>query len=147
MNCFRVGGATVLADFAHNPHGFRALFQMAAAMAPKRMCVLLGQAGDRSDADVRGLCLATAEAAPDLVLIKDMPEHLRGREPGDMVALIDAELRKAGLSGDAIEHAPSELDAVDRALAWARDGDLVLLLLHAQRTAALKRLRAAAQPA
>ena len=143
MNLFEIDGATVLADFAHNPHGFRALFQMARAFDARRTCVLLGQAGDRTDADVRGLCVETAAGHPDLILVKDMPEHLRGREPGAMVALIDAELRRAGVPASRIEHVPSELAAVERALAWAQPGDLLLLLLHAQRSRGLALLEGA----
>ena len=146
-NLFRIGGATVFADFAHNPHGFKALFQMAEAFSAGRTCVLLGQAGDRTDADVRALCEATAEAAPDLILVKEMPEHYRGREPGEMTALIETELTRAGVSQDHIAHAPSELSAVEQALAWSLPGDLLLLLLHAQRAEVLELLGHAAHGA
>ena len=133
MNHFAIGGATVFADFAHNPHGFRALFDMAASFEDGRTLVLLGQAGDRTDDDVRALVRATWDARPDHVIVKDMPQHLRGRAPGEMVALIDNELARAGVPADRITHAATELDAVRQALAWSRPGDLLLLLLHAQR--------------
>ena len=140
MNHFEIGGATVFADFAHNPHGFRALFDMAAGFEGRSL-VLLGQAGDRTDADVRALVEATWTARPDRIVVKDMPQHLRGREPGAMVALIDSELQRAGVPSDRIDHAPSELDAVRQALAWSQPGDLLLLLLHAQRTEVLELLQ------
>ena len=140
-NLFEINGATVFADFAHNPHGFRALFQMAQAFEAQRTCILLGQAGDRSDADVRALCEATWAARPDLIIVKEMPEYFRGREPGVMIALIESELLRAGAPSERIEHAPRELAAVEQALAWAQPGDLLLLLLHAQRGEVLDLLR------
>jgi len=140
-NLFEINGATVFADFAHNPHGFKALFQMAQAFEAKRTCILLGQAGDRSDADVRALCEATWAARPDLIIVKEMPEYFRGREPGVMIALIESELLRAGVPPERIEHAPRELAAVEKALAWAQSGDLLLLLLHAQRGEVLDLLR------
>ncbi len=144
-NLFEIDGATVLADFAHNPHGMRALFELASAYAAPRMAVLLGQAGDRTDEDVRALVACTAAAKPDLILVKAMDEHLRGRAPGEMTALIQAELERAGVDPARIEHASSELAAAKRALAWSEPGDLLLLLLHAQRGAVLAHLADAAR--
>lgn len=143
-NLFEINGATAFADFAHNPHGLRALFAMAEASSAGRTCVLLGQAGDRTDDDVRGLCEATAAAQPDLIIVKEMPEHYRGSAPGEMVSLIESELLSRGVPAAHIERAPSEMAAVERALAWSQPGDLLLLLLHAQRDAVLEFLRSAA---
>ena len=146
-NVFEIDGVTVFADFAHNPHGTHALFEMAKAYAPQRTLVLLGQAGDRQDPEVRALVGATWAGRPDKIIIKDMQAHLRGRPAGEMVALIESELLRAGVPSERIEHAPSELAAVKRALAWAQPGDLLLLLLHAQRGESLTLLAAAGHTA
>ena len=58
-----------------------------------------------------------------------------------MVALIDAELRRVGVPQDRIAHAPSELEAAQFALRWSQPGDLLLLLLHAQRNEVLEMLQ------
>lgn len=147
MNRFEIDGATVFADFAHNPHGLASLLEMAKASGAKRTCVLLGQAGDRTDADIRALVETLWGYTPDRIVVKDMPEHLRGREPGEMVALIDRELERLGVPAAQIDHAPSELAAVKQALDWAAAGDLVLLLLHAQRDAVLAYLEERASAA
>jgi hypothetical protein len=57
----------------------------------------------------------------------------RGRAPGEVPALIETELRRLGAARDAIQQCASELEAVHAALAWADDGDLLLLTTHAQR--------------
>jgi UDP-N-acetylmuramyl tripeptide synthase len=142
-NVFELDGVTVFADFAHNPHGTRALFEMARAFEPRRALVLLGQAGDRQDDEIRALVEATWQGRPDKIIIKEMKAHLRGRPQGEMVALIERELLRAGAPREVIEHAPSEVAAVQQALRWAQPGDLLLLLLHAQREEALALLEAA----
>ncbi len=133
LNRFELGGLIALCDFAHNPHGMRALFEMSAALSARRTLVILGQAGDRDDHSIRELARLSAEARPDRIVIKEMPEHLRGREPGVVVGMIAGELELCGFPAANVEFADNELDAVRRSLAWARDGDLLLLLLHAQR--------------
>ena len=55
-------------------------------------------------------------------------ELLRGRAPGAVPELLAAGLRDHGVA--AIEIAATELDAVKRALAGARAGDVVLVLTH-----------------
>ncbi len=132
-NLFEIDGVTVFADFAHNPHGTKALLEMAGAYDAARVAILLGQAGDRTDGEVRALVEATVAAEPDLIIVKEMAKYLRGREPGALVALIDAELTRLCVPAERIAHADSELAAAQLALDWAQPGDLLLLLLHAQR--------------
>jgi len=130
LNRIQLGKVTALVDFAHNPDGFQALFAAAAALPAKRRLVLIGQAGDRDELSTRGMTRAAAEAGLDHIIIKELTLHLRGRELGELPALIEDELRQAGWDESRFSHAPSEMDAVRQALAWAQDGDLLLLLAH-----------------
>ena len=132
---------TAIVDFAHNPHGLDALLDMADALPARRRCVLVGQAGDRDDEAIRELPRLVWQRRPDLIILKALTHYLRGREEGDVVALMADELRQLGAPDDAVATAPSELDAVRHALAWARPGDLLLLLSHAQRAEVLELLR------
>ncbi len=59
---------------------------------------------------------------------------------GEIPAIIEDELRRLGAPEDAIEHADSELEAIEQALRWARDGDLLLLIAHEKREAVLARM-------
>lgn len=152
LNRFLFGGAdsggadgeepvTTIVDFAHNPHGLDALLDMADALPARRRCVLVGQAGDRDDEAIRELPRLVWKRRPDLIILKALTHYLRGREEGDVVALMADELRQLGAPDDTVATAPSELDAVRHALAWARPGDLLLLLSHAQRSEVLELLR------
>jgi UDP-N-acetylmuramyl tripeptide synthase len=136
-NRFQLGGATVIIDFAHNPHGLAALVDLAARLPARRRLVLIGQAGDRSDAEIRELTRTAWRLAPDRVIAKDMPSLLRGRKPGVVPTLILAELAALGAAPGSVSQAPDEPTAIRQALAWARDGDLVVLLVHANPGAAL----------
>jgi UDP-N-acetylmuramyl tripeptide synthase len=132
-NRFDIGGVQVIVDFAHNAHSVSALADMVTTLPSSRRLVLLGQAGDRSDESVRDLVRATLQFRPDLIIVKRMRELLRGRDENAMVDLIEAELLALGTPSDAIMRSNSELEAVHAALAWARPGDLLLLLSHSQR--------------
>jgi UDP-N-acetylmuramyl tripeptide synthase len=130
LNLFEWNGVQVLVDFAHNSHGIEALFATAASMPKKRCAVLLGQGGDRDDDAIRELTRLMWSFGPDLVVIKELTEHLRGRELGELPALIEQELRSIGAPETAFRHADGELKAARVALEWAEPGDLILLITH-----------------
>jgi UDP-N-acetylmuramyl tripeptide synthase len=138
LNLFKLDGVKVLVDFAHNPHGMAALVQVAREISAERRLIVLGQAGDRDEASIRGLVRAAWEAAPDLVIIKEMRKYLRGVEEGVVPAIIESELRDLGAPADALLHTDSELEAVYAALRRARTGDLILLTIHSDRSAVLE---------
>lgn len=123
-------GATVLIDYAHNPEGLAQLLAVARALQPRRLGLLLGQAGNRDDAAIAELARAAAAAAPEYVVIKELPLMLRGRQPGEVPALLQAGLREAGLQAERIAHEADEEAAAATLLAWAQPGDVVVLPVH-----------------
>jgi UDP-N-acetylmuramyl tripeptide synthase len=133
-------GATVLLDYAHNPHGLEALRPLVESLPAKRRILLFGQAGDRDDDALRDLAAAAARFAPDLVIVKEMPALLRGRQPGEVPAILGAELRRLGVPE--IRAVETELAGVELALAMAGAGDLLILLVHTDRNGALARIAA-----
>ena len=115
----------------------KALIEMAMALPAERRLVILGQAGDRDDESIRDLARIAMRMKPDRVVIKEMLQHLRGRAAGDVPKILTEELARLGAAKDRVLYAPSELDAVRESLRWSRPGDLLLLLLHAEREAVL----------
>ncbi|HEX3532092.1 MAG TPA: Mur ligase family protein [Thermoanaerobaculia bacterium] len=143
-NLIELDNVKILLDYAHNPHGIAAVLGIAANLTARRRLILLGQAGDRDDASLRDLARAAWKLSPDRVVIKELPEMLRGRQPGEVPAILEDEIRKLGAGDEMIGRATTEIEAVREALAWARKGDLLLLLVHTQREdvlALLDRLR------
>ncbi len=133
-NVYRIGGVVVVIDFAHNPHGMAAMVGMSRELPARRRLVLLGQAGDRTDHDLRELARAAWTLHPDRVVIKEMERYLRGRKPGEIPALLADEFSRLGAPADAIALPGNELDSVRHALDWARPGDLLLLAVHQDRS-------------
>ncbi len=123
-------GATVLIDYAHNPDGLARLLAVAQALQPRRLGLLLGQAGNRDDQALAALARVAASAAPERVLIKELPQMLRGRQPGEVPALLQRGLLAAGLPAERVMHEPDEEAAALALLHWAEPGDVLVLPVH-----------------
>lgn len=142
-NVLERDGYRVLIDYAHNPHGLGALLEIVRAIPAERRLLLLGHAGDRDEGAIRDLARAVLPFEPDRILLKEMPEMLRGRQPGEIPAILEDELRRHGFPAERIEHAGSEIEGVRKAMAEARPGDLLILLSHTQREEVLEAVRGA----
>ncbi|HSS79059.1 MAG TPA: Mur ligase family protein [Thermoanaerobaculia bacterium] len=132
-----LGGAHLLLDYAHNPHGMAAIVELASQLPAARRLLILGQAGDRSDEAIRELARAAWPLRPDRIIVKELPEMLRGRGPGEVPALLRDELLRLGAPPASLTMTGTELEGIREALAWARPGDLLILLAHTQRDAVL----------
>jgi cyanophycin synthetase len=141
-------GATVLIDYAHNPDGLAQLLRVARSLKPQRLGLLLGQAGNRSDAAISELAQVAASFQPDRVVIKELPLMLRGRSVAEVPALIERALLGQGVAAALVHHVADEAAAAMALLAWAQPGDVLVLPIHtaAVRTEIRTALAAAAQP-
>jgi len=135
-NVVDVRGVKVLLDFAHNAHGIRAVLSLAKALTEgNRLFVSTAHPGDRSDDALSETSAIIAAAAPDHVYIRELTGYLRGRAPGETPAKLREALERHGLPPSAVVLAADEVDAVKRALAVARPGDVILMLVHVEREA------------
>jgi cyanophycin synthetase len=123
-------GAVVLIDYAHNPDGLAQLLSVALALQPARLSLLLGQAGNRDDAAITELARTAARFTPDRIVIKELPLLLRGRQPGEVPALIERALLAAGIAPERILVEPDEEAAARLLLDNARPGDVIVLPVH-----------------
>jgi cyanophycin synthetase len=128
---FTRDGVTVLIDYAHNPDGLRGFLNVANHLRGSgRLGLILGQAGNRKDADIEELARVAAGFRPDLIVVKENENQLRGRAPGEVPRIIRSELKRLGVADAALTLANNELDAARYALQWARSGDLLALPIH-----------------
>jgi UDP-N-acetylmuramyl tripeptide synthase len=125
-----VHGATVIVDFVHNPDGWQAILQMVARLRTQRLIVTLGQAGDRDDIALHDLAEAVWHGRPDLIVLKEMEDYLRGRPYGQTSGVLASALHDAGAPPERVRHAPTELEAAQMALRAARPGDVVVIATH-----------------
>lgn len=127
-NVFEIDGFKVLLDFAHNPEAMQALFNMAKALPAKRRVLCFGQAGDRTDQQIRELARSAWSIGLEMVIISELSSYARGRDPGEVVGIIRDELLAAGAREDQIQHHQEEHESFAAALDWADSGDLVVIL-------------------
>ncbi|MEP7185819.1 MAG: Mur ligase family protein [Rhodanobacter sp.] len=128
---WRFGALQVFVDYAHNPEGLRGLLGVATtSLSDGRLGLVLGQAGNREDADIRELAAVAAGFHPGRVVLKDIDGFLRGREAGEVAGILRDALVQNGVTAEAIVECLDELDAVRGLLTWAHDGDVLVLPTH-----------------
>lgn len=126
FNVLDYKGATVIADYGHNPDAMRALVAAVEAMPARRRSVLISGAGDRRDEDIREQTQILGASFDDVLLYQDACQ--RGRADGEVIALL-----REGLQGATrtryVEDIQGEFVAIDRALERLEPGDLCLILV------------------
>jgi cyanophycin synthetase len=126
FNMFSYKGATVIADYGHNPDAMQALVQAVDALPGKRRSVVISGAGDRRDEDIRQQTEILGKAFDDVLLYEDQCQ--RGRADGEVVALLRQGLTGASRTSN-IDEIYGEFLAIDTALDRLQAGDLCLVLV------------------
>jgi cyanophycin synthetase len=125
LNVLRVDGTRVLVDYAHNSAAVTGLMEMVTELPADRRIGVIAAPGDRRDTDVR--LIGRLSAVLDHVVVKEDKDK-RGRDVGEVAALITEGLIAGGLTPAQIEVVLPELDAINRALAIATERDIVVIL-------------------
>ncbi|MEA3190111.1 MAG: cyanophycin synthetase [Thermoplasmata archaeon] len=156
MNLLEVGPVQVLVDYGHNAPALAALQGVVDGLRRGgRVIAAANASGNRRDEDILafGAKLATMY---DHILLSD-PDPRR-RAPGETMAVLRQGILDTGFDAARLETADSERVAIERALALAQPGDLVVLQLddvraglelvqeHAARAAGHPADRPAARP-
>ncbi len=126
FNVMSYRGATVIADYGHNPDAMHALVQAVSAMPAARRSVVISGAGDRRDDDIREQTAILGDAFDEVILFQDACQ--RGREDGEVLALLRQGLIQAGRAQQ-VDEVRGEFKAIDTALERLRPGDLSLILV------------------
>ena len=126
FNQFQHNGATVIADYGHNPDAMRALTSAIEAMKPNKSHVVISGAGDRRDEDIRDLTRILGNAFDNVILYQDACQ--RGREDGEVLKLLQEGLVGA-TKAKQIKEIHGEFKAIDTALDDLSAGDICLILI------------------
>ncbi len=126
FNMFNYKGATLIADYGHNPDAIAALVSAVETMPAKRRSVVISGAGDRRDEDIRQQTEILGAAFDDVILYQDQCQ--RGRVDGEVVALLRSGLKNAKRT-KYISEINGEFIAIDHALEKLGEGDLCLILV------------------
>jgi cyanophycin synthetase len=126
FNVMDYQGATLIADYGHNPDAMRALVRAVEAMPGKRRSVVISGAGDRRDEDLREQTVILGAAFDEVILYQDAAQ--RGRADGEVLALLRDGLKNAART-TRIDEVRGEFAAIDTALERLQPGDLCLVLV------------------
>ncbi len=129
LNVFEIGDATVIVDFAHNEVGLVNLLNFARTYLNDggRLISIVGTAGDREDGALQAIAQRAVEMS-DVVVLKDSIHYLRGREPGEMITLMQAGVRAAGKPEVEVLEATDERAATLRMIDQLRPNDVLAVM-------------------
>ena len=126
FNVFDYKGATLIADYGHNPDAIQALVQAVDNMPANKRVVVISGAGDRRDQDIRKQTEILGQHFDHVILYEDQCQ--RGRADGEVVAIL-----RQGLSDSKIvkkiEEIQGEFKAIDSAFSQIEAGDVCLVLV------------------
>ncbi|MDP2829752.1 MAG: cyanophycin synthetase [Sulfuricellaceae bacterium] len=126
FNTFDYRGATLIADYGHNPDAILALVSAIEGMPAKRRMVVISGAGDRRDEDIRQQTEILGDAFDEVILYQDQCQ--RGRADGEVLSLLRDGLKNAKRTTKS-EEITGEFLAIDTALGRLQSGDLCLILI------------------
>jgi cyanophycin synthetase len=126
FNVMDYKGATLIADYGHNPDAMRALVTAIETMPAKSRSVVISGAGDRRDKDISEQTGILGAAFDDVILYQDAAQ--RGRADGEVMALLRSGLEGAPRTSYVTE-IRGEFTAIDHALERLQPGDLCLVLI------------------
>jgi len=86
LNFFYFKDFTVLADFAHNPHGLRLLCSFVKRLGYSTNVGIISGTGDRRDEDIRALGEISAKCFDEIIIRCD--KNLRGRTADEIIELL-----------------------------------------------------------
>jgi cyanophycin synthetase len=126
FNVFDYKGATLIADYGHNPDAIQALVHAVDNMPAQKRVVVISGAGDRRDQDIRDQTQILGTAFDEVILYQDACQ--RGRTDGEVIQLL-----REGLAGAVrtthVQDIQGEFNAIDTALARLSAEDLCLILI------------------
>ncbi|MEW5814561.1 MAG: UDP-N-acetylmuramyl-tripeptide synthetase, partial [Spirochaetota bacterium] len=115
---------TVIIDYAHTPGAFSKLFPGIRPQVKGRLIAVFGSAGER-DIEKRSLLGRIADRYSDIIILAD--EDPRGEDSKEILKQIASGCTTKE-DGKTLFLIPDRLAAIKQALAFARTGDMVLLL-------------------
>lgn len=126
FNIFDYRGATLIADYGHNPDAILALVAAIDKIPAQRRHVVISGAGDRRDEDIRQQTQILGDAFDEVVLYQDQCQ--RGRADGEVLALLREGLVNASRAKQ-VSEINGEFNAIDLALSRVQPGDACLILI------------------
>jgi cyanophycin synthetase len=123
LNIFNFNDFTVMVDYAHNPHGLRAVGAFIDSMNASCKQGVIAGVGDRRDEDLISLGEEAAKIFDDIIIRLD--DDLRGRTADQIFSLVTEGIKRVDATKN-IMYEPKELTAIDVAITKAKRGSLIV---------------------
>ncbi len=124
MNMFHFRNFSVMLDYAHNTHGFKALGKFLASVEASVKVGIIAGVGDRRDEDIISLGEAAANIFDEIVIRQD--KHLRGRTEEDIISLMTKGIHSVD-PNKKITVIKKEPEAIDYAMQNARKDSFIVI--------------------
>lgn len=125
LNFFHFRNFSILADFAHNPHGLKLLCDFVSKLEyPIKVGVISGT-GDRRDEDIRELGAISAQHFDEIIMRCD--KNLRGRSADEIMNLLEEGIR-AVREDIPVMRIANENEALEYIYAHAKQGALYTIM-------------------
>lgn len=125
LNFFHFKNFTMLADFAHNPHGLNLLCDFVSKLDYKHKIGVISGTGDRRDDDIRELGEISGKHFDEIIMRCD--KNLRGRTADEIMGLLEEGIRKVNKTVPVIKIA-NENEALEYIYAHPREGALYTIM-------------------
>jgi cyanophycin synthetase len=125
LNFFHFKNFTMLADFAHNPHGLNLLCDFVSKLDYKHKIGVISGTGDRRDDDIRELGEISGKNFDEIIMRCD--KNLRGRTADEIMGLLEEGIRKVNQTVPVIKIA-NENEALEYIYAHPREGALYTIM-------------------
>ncbi len=125
LNFFHFKNFTILADFAHNPHGLKLLGDFIDKLPYQHRVGLISGTGDRRDPDIRELGEISARHFDEIIIRCD--KNLRGRTAEDIIRLLQEGIQSVNPALPTMVIA-NENEALEYIYAHAKPGALYTVM-------------------
>ncbi|KLU62062.1 cyanophycin synthetase [Peptococcaceae bacterium CEB3] len=126
LNFYEIGGVNVWVDYGHNAAGVREIIQtLKKCKAGSSFVGCVTVPGDRTDAEIKELARVAAQGFQRLIIKED--EDLRGRQPGEIAAIIRAEAIRAGMPANRLTTVLNEREAFSYGLDSCLPGEVFVM--------------------
>lgn len=127
MNTFDFGSFTVMVDYAHNPHGLKALGEYIKSVSASVKTGVIAGVGDRRAEDIVALGEEAAKIFDEIIIRMDA--NLRGRTQSEISSLLINGIQNIE-PGKEVPCFSNELDAVEHALNTAKPDSFTVVLVE-----------------
>jgi cyanophycin synthetase len=125
MNIFNFKNFTVMADYAHNAHGMRAIGKFVNKVEATTKVGVIAGVGDRRDEDTIELGEEAARVFDEIIIRQD--KHLRGRTEEEIIGLLTVGIRNIKPNMK-ITRMKKESEAIEYAIRNATKGSFIVII-------------------